>query len=132
MARETMINFALVQREIERFCSRIGMHDVPRIDTRHALVFNSQGGKLSLEINSEQTMLLISFAVKPDFTQTESMLKKALELCFYKGGYVLSTMYVDPYIIYMSKLNNSDISAESIESVLMQLVKVSEEVRNGY
>ena len=131
MAIQAIIDLQQLQRELSRFCSRIGMQGLPRFDGRQALVFNTAGGRLSFELNRVKSALLISYAVTPELAETETLLKKALQLSCYKGGYVLSVMYVDPYLVMMSKLNSSDISAEAIENVLMQLIRVWEEIRHG-
>lgn len=125
------INVAQLRRELSRFCDRIGMKGVPQFEGTRALVFSSGAGRLGFELNEDHTALLVTYAVKPDLADTDRLIRRALELSRYNGGLVVNAMYVDPYLMLMTKIFNMDVSAEAIENVLMQLIRAWEGIKHG-
>jgi len=131
MAGIETIDTNLVNREIRRFTDRIGMPNVPDFDPDKALIFGTAGGRISLELDKNRTCLIVSFANKPVTGYVDETLKLALEKSVFKGEIVLTAMYVDPYVILSTVLNNQEIEAVRLENVLRRLIQLWEEIRDG-
>lgn len=127
----TVVDPETVKRELSRFAQRIGMSNLPEFDERKAYSFGVDGAKLSFELNVDGTYLTITYAVTPEISETDNYLRKALEKTKYSGGFVFSTMYVDPYIIFMTQLPNPSVSAENFEKILFGFIKLWGEVKHG-
>ncbi len=131
MASDQLVDVMVVKREIMRFAKRLGMNYIPDFDENQSMSFNVEGAKFNLELNQDRTLLSVSYAVSPEYSEVEDLLVRALKRVKYSGGFVYNATYAEPYIAFQTRLSNAVISAENIEKILFDCIKLWGEVRHG-
>jgi len=131
MASDPAVDIMVVKREVMRFAKRLGMEYIPEFDENQAMSFNVEGSKLILEMNQDKTLLSVSYAVVPEVSEVDNYIVRALRKVKYAGGFVYNATYAEPYIIFQTRLSDRVISAENIEKILFDCMKLWREVRHG-